>query len=135
MPSDNDVCEDDGNSTDNSDKIPSRAPKRPVARFMPPPMEPDVPSFLPPKKTYQQSTERESFNNAPPTRQIKPSTATRGPVIYLTNLDFSVTEQDIMKYLQGYNPVRAKLLKDATGRSKGTGFVEVQSQECAKSAI
>jgi RNA recognition motif-containing protein len=86
-------------------------------------MEPEVPSFLPPKKNF--NTERESYNKAPPTRQLKPSTASRGPVIYLTNLDFSVTEQDIMKFLQDYNPVRAKLLKDANGRSKGTGFVEV----------
>ena len=37
-----------------------------------------------------------------------------------------------MLYLQDYHPVRAKLLFDqATGKSKGTGFVELKSSEYA----
>jgi len=41
-------------------------------------------------------------------------------------MNFDVNEQDIMNFLGEYKPVRAKLLFDQeTGKSKGTGFVEL----------
>ena len=50
-------------------------------------------------------------------------------VLYFTNLNYTSSEHDLMNYLksQKFNPVRAKLLYDKDGKSRGTGFVQMQS--------
>ena len=58
-----------------------------------------------------------------------------GPVVFLANLSYEVCEQDIMAFLEDYQPVRAKLLFTEEGTSKGTGFVELKSAEMAQRAI
>lgn len=62
----------------------------------------------------------------------------QGNVVYVSNLRFQVNEQDLMDFFkaQNFEPVRARLLYDNEGNSKGTGFVEMSSpadaQEAAK---
>ena len=92
-----------------------------------------------PKTSYNDFSEDEEpsyqtskFRSMP---QQMPQTSQAGPVIYLTNMSFDVNEQDIMSFLEDYKPVRAKLLHDTQGRSKGTGFVELKSSDYAKLAI
>lgn len=59
-------------------------------------------------------------------------------MVYVSNLRFQVNEQDLMDFFksQNFDPVRARLLYDNEGNSKGTGFVEMSSpgdaQEAAK---
>ena len=55
----------------------------------------------------------------------------------MTNLNFTINEQRIMSYLKDndLNPVRAKLLYDSEGKSKGTGFVQMSSPSEAQDAI
>lgn len=58
--------------------------------------------------------------------------------MYFTNLSYNTDEHDLMTFLkqQGFNPKRAKLLYDQqSGKSKGTGFVQMESNEEAKGAI
>lgn len=57
-------------------------------------------------------------------------------MIYLTNLDYNVNEQDLMQHLADYDPKRARLLTDKeTGKPKGTGFVELKDTQSAQEAI
>ena len=60
-------------------------------------------------------------------------TEANGPVIYLTNLDYKVNEQDLMQHLADFAPKRARLLTDKeTGKPKGTGFVELKDTQMAQ---
>lgn len=47
-----------------------------------------------------------------------------------------MTEQDLMDYFKShkFDPWRARLLYDPEGNSKGTGFVEMRSQDEAQEA-
>ena len=57
-------------------------------------------------------------------------------MIYLTNLDYKVNEQDLMQHLTDFAPKRARLLTDKeTGKPKGTGFVELSDTEAAQKAM
>ena len=51
----------------------------------------------------------------------------------MSNLQFKVKEQELMDYFNqnDCNPVRAKLLFDNDGNSKGTGFVELKTADNA----
>ncbi len=57
--------------------------------------------------------------------------------IYVGNLSWSMTDDDLMNLFTPYGTVSsAKILKDKmSGRSKGFGFVEMSDDEAAKSAI
>ena len=57
--------------------------------------------------------------------------------IYVGNLSWSMTEEDLNNLFAEYGTVSsAKILKDKmSGRSKGFGFVEMEDEEAAKSAI
>jgi hypothetical protein len=46
-------------------------------------------------------------------------------------LNFKLDEQDLMLFLKnkGFNPQRAKLLYFEDGKSKGTGFVQMESSQ------
>jgi cold-inducible RNA-binding protein len=61
---------------------------------------------------------------------------TQGSMVYVSNLRFQVNEQDLMDYFkaQNFEPVRARLLYDNEGNSKGTGFVEMSSPSDAQEA-
>ncbi|HAK87779.1 MAG: RNA-binding protein [Nitrospirae bacterium GWC2_46_6] len=57
--------------------------------------------------------------------------------IYVGNLSFNATEADIKELFSSYGEVdSAKIITDAqTGRPRGFGFVEMQSDEGAAEAI
>ncbi len=57
--------------------------------------------------------------------------------IYVGNLSWSMTDDDLMNLFTQYGSVTsAKILKDKmNGRSKGFGFVEMEDAEAAKTAI
>jgi len=60
----------------------------------------------------------------------------QGSMVYVSNLPFSVNEQDLIDLFksQNFDPVRARLLYDNEGNSKGTGFVELSSPGDAQEA-
>jgi RNA recognition motif-containing protein len=57
--------------------------------------------------------------------------------IYVGNLSFGVTEEDLRQLFAEYGPVvNVNLINDReTGRSKGFGFVEMKNPEDAEKAI
>ncbi len=57
--------------------------------------------------------------------------------IYVGNLSWSMTDEDLSALFSQYGNVSsAKILKDKmNGRSKGFGFVEMEDDEAAKTAI
>ncbi len=57
--------------------------------------------------------------------------------IYVGNLSWSMTDEDLNNLFGQYGAVTsAKILKEKnTGRSKGFGFVEMQDDDAAKTAI
>lgn len=54
----------------------------------------------------------------------------------MSNLLFQVNEQELMELFKEkkFDPVRARLLYDNEGNSKGTGFVEMSSAADAQEA-
>jgi len=57
--------------------------------------------------------------------------------IYVGNLSWSMTDEDLMNLFTEHGSVTsAKILKDKmNGRSKGFGFVEMEDNDAAKAAI
>jgi RNA recognition motif-containing protein len=57
--------------------------------------------------------------------------------IYVGNLSWSMTDDDLNNLFSQYGTVTsAKILKEKnTGRSKGFGFVEMENEDAAKTAI
>ena len=57
--------------------------------------------------------------------------------IYVGNLSWTMTDEDLMNLFTQFGSVSsAKILKDKmNGRSKGFGFVEMEDDEAAKTAI
>lgn len=58
--------------------------------------------------------------------------------IYVGNLEYSTTEDDIKSFFEekGIQAKSIEVIKDKyTGRSKGFGFVEVESEETIQKAI
>ena len=57
--------------------------------------------------------------------------------IYVGNLSWTMTDDDLMNLFTQYGAVTsAKILKDKmNGRSKGFGFVEMEDAEASKAAI
>ena len=60
-----------------------------------------------------------------------------GRKLYLGNLAFTVTQDDLTKLFEAHGTVQSvQLIMDRdTGRSKGFGFVEMKTDEEAKAAI
>lgn len=60
-----------------------------------------------------------------------------GTKLYVGNLPFSITEQELRDAFASYGDVAdAKIISDKfSGRSRGFGFVEMASEDQAKSAI
>lgn len=50
-------------------------------------------------------------------------------VIYIGNLPYSATEEDLKTIFNGYNVTNAHIVRRANGSSKGYGFVYVASEE------
>lgn len=57
--------------------------------------------------------------------------------IYISNLSFNVTDEDLRDYFAEYGEVTsAKVIMDKfTGKSRGFAFVEMSDDEAAKKAI
>jgi RNA recognition motif-containing protein len=57
--------------------------------------------------------------------------------LYVGNLPFSVTSEDLQRLFETYGTVRsAEVLSDRqTGRSRGFGFVEMENEADAEAAI
>ncbi len=57
--------------------------------------------------------------------------------IYVGNLSFQMSDQDLMALFTEYGQVNsaAVILDRETGRSRGFGFVEMESDDAARNAI
>ncbi len=57
--------------------------------------------------------------------------------IYVGNLSYSVTEEDLRQAFEGFGQVEsATIIKDqSSGQSKGFGFIEMPAKEEAQAAI
>ena len=57
--------------------------------------------------------------------------------LYVGNLSFRVTSEDLQDYFQAAGPVESAnvVFDKETGRSRGFGFVEMASEDAANSAI
>lgn len=57
--------------------------------------------------------------------------------IYVSNLDFSVQEEDLLSYFTPYGAVASAIIVNdrVTGRPRGFGFVEMENDKEAKVAI
>ena len=57
--------------------------------------------------------------------------------LYVSNLGFNVTDNDLRKIFEGYGQVSsAKIITDReSGRSRGFGFVEMDSEKDGNQAI
>ena len=58
--------------------------------------------------------------------------------LYVGNLDFNTTEDELRSHFEqkGIQPKSVTLIKDKyTGRAKGFGFVEVESEEVIQKAV
>lgn len=56
--------------------------------------------------------------------------------LYVGNLPYSVTEEELEDLFTGIGRVNSvRIITDATGRSKGFGFVEMESPQEARAAI
>ena len=57
--------------------------------------------------------------------------------IYVGNLSYNVTEEELRQALEAFGPVNsASIIKDkTTGQSKGFGFVEMEAEADGKAAI
>lgn len=65
-----------------------------------------------------------------------PSDLTPNPSIYVGNLVFHVTEDDLKKEFSSFGPIKNAIIAvDARGLSKGFGYVEFESTEQAQAAI
>lgn len=55
----------------------------------------------------------------------------------LTNLKYSAKEYEMLDLIkqQGFDPIRARLLLDNDGNSRGIGFVEMRSEADAEAVI
>lgn len=58
-----------------------------------------------------------------------------GTKLYVGNLPYNTSDQDLMDLFGAYSPVSASIITDrATGRSKGFGFVEFNEENTAQKA-
>ena len=57
--------------------------------------------------------------------------------IYVSNLNYKVTDEDLMQLFESYGEISsARVITDRfTGRSRGFGFVEMPDEEAAQKAI
>ena len=64
-------------------------------------------------------------------------TTNSNQVVYVSNLRFQVNEQQLMDFFKSnkFDPVRARLLYDAEGNSKGYGFVEMANENDADDVV
>lgn len=58
----------------------------------------------------------------------RPSTISK-TVIYIGNLPYSASEEDLNLIFAGYNVTNSRIVRRANGTSKGYGFVTVASEE------
>lgn len=61
----------------------------------------------------------------------------KGKKLYVGNLEWSVTDEELLEYFKQYGEVisASVILVRDTGRSRGFGFVEMASKEDAENAI
>ncbi|KAJ3451966.1 RNA recognition motif rrm domain containing protein [Anaeramoeba flamelloides] len=56
-------------------------------------------------------------------------------VVFITNIPFEFTDDDLLEAFTDYNPTRAKVIISRNGRSRGFGFVEFADEETRDNAI
>jgi hypothetical protein len=61
----------------------------------------------------------------------------KGSMVFVSNLKFTISEQELMDFFKQnkFEPIRARLLYDTEGNSKGSGFVELASEELALESV
>ncbi|KAJ3450731.1 RNA-binding protein [Anaeramoeba flamelloides] len=70
--------------------------------------------------------------------QRRPNFDERNPsetVLFITNIPFEFTDDDLLEAFTDYEPTRAKVIQSRNGRSKGFGFVEFADQENRDEAL
>ena len=56
--------------------------------------------------------------------------------IYVGNIEWDTTEKELEEVFESYGTIRCAIIKDhASGRSKGFGFIEMEDEEAANSAL
>lgn len=70
-------------------------------------------------------------------KQQKQKTGGNTAIVFVGNLRFQTSEQELMDFFKQnkLDPVRARLLYDNEGNSKGIAFVELSSETEAQDAI
>lgn len=80
--------------------------------------------------TPQHNDDENGFNQESRSQESK-------PILYLANLDYDIDELTLMKFINmnGFNPIRAKILFDRESRrSKGCAFVQMSTMKEALDA-
>ena len=95
-------------------------------------------SLVPTSESFKPKYKGPQLENAPKVK-VQDNSAkknSQSSVIYISNLRFQVNEQELMDFFkqQKFDPIRARLLYDNEGNSKGTGFVEMSSNGEAEDA-
>jgi len=75
---------------------------------------------------------KEQFKKTLPTKQEGPPSET---VVYVSNLPWSFTDEDLTKFFDGLTVKNANVAKRRNGRSKGFGFVEFATKEDQQKAL
>jgi RNA recognition motif-containing protein len=65
------------------------------------------------------------------------NTGSSQSIVYISNLKYQANEQDLLDFFKSFefDPLRARLLYDNEGNSKGTGFVELKNSDEATAAV
>ncbi|MCY4471572.1 MAG: hypothetical protein OXC07_01955 [Kistimonas sp.] len=59
-----------------------------------------------------------------------------GKKLFVANLDYSTTQQELEQKFSEHGPIReAKIIKDGQERSRGYGFVTFEQEKDAKAAL
>ncbi|POS85237.1 hypothetical protein EPUL_002042, partial [Erysiphe pulchra] len=91
---------------------------------------------------FLQDNDRSNFGNSRDSSFTRdrpfspPADLTPNPNIYVGNLVFHVTEDDLKKEFSSFGPIKNAIIAvDSRGLSKGFGYVEFESTEQAQAAI
>jgi translation initiation factor 4B len=75
------------------------------------------------------------FPGAPPSREELPLPTVPPFTAFVGNLTFETDEEELRSFFGDLEPTSVRLVKDATGKPKGFGYVEFPSQDKLKGAL
>lgn len=74
------------------------------------------------------------FQGGPPREEL-PIPTSPPYTAFIGNLTFETEEQELKEFFVDLDPISVRLVKDATGKSKGFGYVEFPSGDKLKAAL